>query len=101
MLVNTTINNKKNFSQFYTSYDLGMKMISLISNKDNITNVVDLSIGEGALIDSVIERYPQAKVFGIDIDIKNIKKLKISILKILIASKAIQQRNLLSINLKV
>lgn len=76
MLVNTTINNKKNFSQFYTSYDLGMKMISLISNKDNITNVVDLSIGEGALIDSVIERYPQAKVFGIDIDIKNIKKIK-------------------------
>ena len=70
------INNKKKLSQFYTSYELGVKMISLLPSEYNISNVIDLSIGEGALVDSVIAKYPNVEVFGVDIDTENIKKIK-------------------------
>jgi tRNA1(Val) A37 N6-methylase TrmN6 len=76
MSLEVDVNNKKIHSQYYTKRTLGERLFSLIPKDIYYTNIIDLSAGEGALLDIVQERFSNVKIVGVDIDLGNIKKLK-------------------------
>lgn len=60
--------------QFYTETALSKELASLIS-LPNPMSCLELSAGEGSLLDSVLEKYPEIRITAIDIDPKNHSKL--------------------------
>lgn len=67
-LPNSTQKNKKKHSQFYTTPNLGKILISLVPTDNIYLNVIDLSAGEGALLNASLERFPAANLYAFDID---------------------------------
>lgn len=76
MSLEVDVNNKKKHSQYYTNRNLGERLFSLIPKNISYANIIDLSAGEGALLDIVQEIFSNVKIVGVDIDLGNIKKLK-------------------------
>ncbi|MEL4277241.1 N-6 DNA methylase [Shewanella xiamenensis] len=68
--------HKKVYSQFYTENTLADLMVQSIPNAYKIKSVVDLGMGEGALLKSIQNISPNAKLFGCDIDESNVVKAK-------------------------
>lgn len=66
--------SRKELSQYYTTFDLGEELVSLIPKENDIRNIIDLGVGEGSLLLSAELKYKNAKIFGVDIDHDNIKK---------------------------
>ncbi|MNG70814.1 N5-glutamine S-adenosyl-L-methionine-dependent methyltransferase [compost metagenome] len=69
---------RKELSQYYTTFDLGKELVSLIPAENILENIIDLGAGEGALLSSAEAKYKKAKIFGIDIDHVNITKTKLN-----------------------
>ncbi|MEZ8412374.1 N-6 DNA methylase [Vibrio splendidus] len=66
------------YEQFYTSKKLGELMLDSLSEIDWLTRsikIVDLCMGEGALLESLSEKAPHAKLYGSDIDLRNVIKV--------------------------
>ena len=69
-----TISRKKRLSQYYTNRDVAEMLISSLPS-DEAQNIMDLSAGEGSLLSTASVKYKAAKLYGIDIDEINFKKL--------------------------
>ncbi|WP_413739830.1 N-6 DNA methylase [Sodalis sp. RH14] len=62
------------FKQFYTSETISDLLVSLLSHTD-VASCLELSAGEGALLDAILKRFSGIKITAIDIDNKNFHKL--------------------------
>lgn len=63
------------FSQFYTKKEISDYISGLIIERKNINNVIDLGVGEGALLRSIKAKCKATKSVGVDIDKANIDHL--------------------------
>ncbi|ECF4632411.1 N-6 DNA methylase, partial [Salmonella enterica] len=63
------------FKQFYTEREVSDKLAALIQIA-RPSNCLELSAGEGALIDAVLKKYPKVHVTAVDIDYKNASYLR-------------------------
>lgn len=66
---------KKNHAQFYTKDTLGDLLISLIPSNCDYKNIIDLSAGEGALLEAAGKHFKESKTVAFDIDNNNISKI--------------------------
>lgn len=69
-----TISRKKRLSQYYTNRDVAELLISSLPS-DEANKIIDLSAGEGSLLLTAKVKYESAKLYGIDIDDENCRKL--------------------------
>ncbi|HFP6458148.1 TPA: N-6 DNA methylase [Klebsiella pneumoniae] len=69
-----TISRKKRLSQYYTNRDVAELLISSLPS-DEASTIIDLSAGEGSLLMTAALKYDNAKLYGIDIDDENCRKL--------------------------
>lgn len=69
-----TISRKKRLSQYYTNRDVAEMLISSLPSNEG-QNIIDLSAGEGSLLSTATVKYKDAKLYGIDIDDENFRKL--------------------------
>ncbi|PML78823.1 N-6 DNA methylase [Enterovibrio norvegicus] len=76
-----TKDRREEHEQFYTSRELGRLLLSLLPGKTWVSgklNVLDLCMGQGALLECVSEIAPQAALFGTDIDPVNIDAVNLN-----------------------
>lgn len=57
----------RNHSQYFTNRSIAKLLISIIA-KDNVSTILELGIGDGALSKMAIERWTDAHVYAVDID---------------------------------
>lgn len=67
---------KKRHSQYYTTESLGDFLLNSIPQNIKYENIIDLSAGEGALLNSASVKFKDALIVGFDIDEQNVKILK-------------------------
>lgn len=65
----------RNHSQYFTNKSIAKLLISLIT-KDNVSTILELGIGDGALSKMAIERWKGAHVYAVDIDEKICHSIK-------------------------
>ncbi|MDI6459381.1 N-6 DNA methylase [Cronobacter malonaticus] len=63
------------FKQFYTQKGISQLLISLFEHEDPVT-CLELSAGEGALLDSASLKFPLMEITAFDIDPKNVELLR-------------------------
>lgn len=76
-----TKKQREEHEQFYTSRELGELLLSRLPEKTWLKNelsVLDLCMGQGALLECVSEIAPQALLFGTDIDQYNIDTVNLN-----------------------
>lgn len=62
------------FKQFYTESNVSEMLASLIE-QSYPKSCLELSAGEGALIDALLKRFPKIKITAVDIDARNVEFL--------------------------
>lgn len=67
--------NRKEYNQYFTPEFAVEKALSLIPKID-IKNIIDPAVGNGVFLRLSSEKWPEAKLFGIDIDNKVITNLR-------------------------
>ena len=70
------ISKKKFNSQYYTKSSLSSVLVGMLPENMLINKVIDISAGEGALLTSCRNKYPDCELYGFDIDHKNIDFLR-------------------------
>ncbi len=66
------------YEQFYTSKKLGELMLDSLNEinwSSRSTKIIDLCMGEGALLESLSKKAPHARLYGSDIDLRNVIKV--------------------------
>jgi predicted RNA methylase len=66
------VDSRKLYAQYYTRKDISSILIEKLGQITNPNKVIDLSMGKGSLLDSAKKKYPQANLYGCDIDSKNV-----------------------------
>lgn len=67
---------KKRHSQYYTTENLGDFLLNSIPQNIKYRNIIDLSAGKGALLNSARVKFRDALIVGFDIDEQNVRFLK-------------------------
>jgi hypothetical protein len=63
------------FGQYYTCNEVSRLLVERIDCQSAVRSVIDLCVGQGALLHAARERYPNAQLYGYDIDPVNIKSI--------------------------
>ncbi|EKN6174735.1 methyltransferase domain-containing protein, partial [Yersinia enterocolitica] len=74
-LITVATDQRKKLAQYYTDASLGQRLVSMLPPDLKLENVVDLGVGEGALLFEISKKYPDAKLYGFDIDPNNIENV--------------------------
>ncbi|MFD2165655.1 N-6 DNA methylase [Thalassotalea euphylliae] len=63
---------RKLYAQYYTCNDISSVLVERLEQLPTPSKIIDLSMGEGALLQSAKNIYPRATLYGCDIDSKNV-----------------------------
>ena len=63
-LITVATDQRKKLAQYYTDASLGQRLVSMLPPDLKLENVVDLGVGEGALLFEISKKYPDAKLYG-------------------------------------
>ncbi len=67
--------NNSALGQYYTECDISKLLVSSISNNEP-KKILELGVGEGALIKAAVDRWKKAIITGVDVDDKHISSLR-------------------------
>ncbi|MFV7708390.1 Eco57I restriction-modification methylase domain-containing protein [Shewanella algae] len=65
--------NRRFYSQYYTRNDVSSVLIQKLGHLSESPKIIDLSMGEGSLLHAARAAYPEALLYGCDIDANNVK----------------------------
>jgi type I restriction-modification system DNA methylase subunit len=69
------ISTRKLYAQYYTQKDVSSILIEKLGHLNSLSKIIDLSMGKGSLLLAAKSIYPDASLYGCDIDEKNVNTI--------------------------